>query len=241
MFPCCSRSNVIKPSSNDISNTELMFFDENDYDPVFIAEGASSKVYRITINNTFYTCKKMKLQNEKKIQKEIDVLKSINGIRLPYFHKYIKSNNHYILYNFIEGKDLFYTFINNKNVISSSPKLIAQIIYEIAMGLNELFKNNYVHLDLKPENIIISNLNPVKLKIIDLAYCKKINNINCKASKGTYGYASPEIMIQKKYYHNSDIWSLGIIMFSLIDPESFTIFLNLNILYWIFCFRLCRI
>jgi len=234
MITCCFKQNTaVSPSQSTIDDTDLAFFDINQYNPMLLGDGASSYVYRIEINKVFYTCKKIKpishsdeilreaakARQEKKIQKEITILKNVNDVRLPYFYKYIKSDTYYILYDFIEGKDLFKIIIENRYNVISNYKLISQITYEITLGLQALFKSNYVHLDIKPENIILLSINPVRLKIIDLAYCMKINNKTCKTSAGTYGYASPEIMLHRKYYHNSDIWSLGIILYILITNQ----------------------
>ena len=111
--------------------------------------------------------------------------------------------------------DLFDTFAENVYQFTQNPLLIAEVIYEISLGLQELFHYNYVHLDLKPENIIVYNLYPVGLKIVDLAYCGKLDIIKCQTAKGTYGYASPEVMLYGRYYHNSDIWALGVIAYIL--------------------------
>ena len=103
------------------------------------------------------------------------------------------------------------------------------MIREITLGLHDLFEHNYVHLDLKPENIIIENLNPIKLKLIDLESCRKINVFNNNIIAGTCGFVSPEIMLHHKYYYNSDIWSLGIIMYYLYT--GCFIFPDSNVLY----------
>ena len=103
--------------------------------------------------------------------------------------------------------------LNNKN---KGFKVIAQI----NNGLFELFNNNLVHLDIKLENIILTNKNPIKIKIIDLESCKKIN-AKKKTYCGTPGYASPEMILQHKYYYNTDVWSLGVILFMLYTHDNF--------------------
>ena len=110
---------------------------------------------------------------------------------------------------------MFDTFTANVYQFTQNPLLIAEVIFEITRGLEELFKYNYVHLDLKPENIIVYNLYPVGLKLVDLAYCSKLDIIKCLNNNGTYGYASPEVMLYGRYYHNSDIWALGVIAYIL--------------------------
>ena len=227
MFFCCNKCMADSPRNSDISDISdisdngtseltLSSFNINNYKPYLLGSGVTSKVYRIKIGNLYYTCKKIKSKSKTNVLREIDILKEVRGIRLPYFFKHIISRNReYILYNYISGRDLFDTFTANPTQFTQNPLLIAEVIYEIALGLQELFQYNYVHLDLKPENIIVYNLYPVGLKLVDLAYCSKLDIIKCLNNNGTYGYASPEVMLYGRYYHNSDIWALGVIAYIL--------------------------
>ena len=51
-------------------------------------------------------------------------------------------------------------------------------IFRMYMISISLFRYNYIHLDIKFENIIISKTRPIKIKIIDLAFCKKLDQKN---------------------------------------------------------------
>jgi len=109
-------------------------------------------------------------------------------------------------------KDGFFEHKNKNKVL--------KIVSQINNGLFELFNNNLVHLDIKLENIILTSKNPIRIKIIDLESCKKINT-NKKTYCGTPGYASPEMILQHRYYYNTDVWSLGIILFMLYTHDNF--------------------
>ena len=40
---------------------------------------------------------------------------------------------------------------------------------------------------------------------------------------GTHGYVSPEVLMYKRYFHNTDVWSLGIVLYGLLtDKPLFT-------------------
>tara|TARA_Y100000590_G_scaffold392010_1_gene469119 strand:- start:1271 stop:2323 length:1053 start_codon:yes stop_codon:yes gene_type:complete len=212
----------ISYESNDdkIYNKEEIFNIEN-YKHEFLEKGScATMLYCITIDNKKYTCKKFEKKNVDRFLVELDNIKTLKGKRLPDYYDLKADLSHfYILYNFVPGEDLYYSFSKNKKIIKKNHKLIAEIIYEIALGLKELFLQNYIHLDIKPENIIISSLNPVKLTIIDLAYCQNLSKKNRKTNKGTYGWTSPEIILYNTYYYNTDIWSLGLILYLLLTGK----------------------
>ena len=227
MFSCCKKCIAVSPRNSDIIDNSgeqlvLSSFNINNYKPYLLGSGATSEVYRIQIGNLYYTCKKIKPnKSTTQILKEINILKEVQGPRLPYFYKHIISKSReYILYDYISGDDLFDIFSSNTYWFKQNHRLIAEVIYEITLGLQELFQYNYVHLDLKPENIIVYNLYPVGLKIVDLAYCSKLDIIKCQTGNGTYGYASPEVMLYGRYSHNSDIWSLGVIAYILFTGRA---------------------
>ena len=229
MFKCCFNSRytnkvAAKEVSVSIEKKSIMDyeeFDEKNYNPIRLDKGSSAISFKINIDSINLTCKKFTKRKRKDAYREVKILKSIEYERyLPRLYKAIETPNYcYILYQFIEGKDLHNVLTNKEKILTQD--MIPSIIHEITMGLHSLFRYNYVHLDIKYENIIIESVNPIKLKIIDLAFCEKINNNNNKITVcGTYGYIPPEILLYNRYFHNSDIWSLGIIMFGLFTGKN---------------------
>jgi len=223
---CCWGSVAVSHSSNDIEdisevNNEYLDFDISKCPATFLGTGHYGECYKITMNEKHYTCKKIKFSKNNKFKNEINVLKSIKKREyLPeFFVAFSNLESHYILYNYIPGLDLYQT-LKSKFIELNNKKKVLSIIAQINNGLFELFNNNLVHLDIKLENIILTNKDPIKIKIIDLESCQKINtkkNTYC----GTPGYASPEMILQHKFYYNTDIWSLGVILFMLYTHDNF--------------------
>lgn len=203
-------------------NNSSILFDINEYNPKKLNSGTSATAYKLIIENDSYTCKHYKKVLKKyhdEIFKEIEILKQIKSKRFPLFCTYLKqSDDIFIFYEYIVGEDL-YEVIDKKYKMINNKKSQLSIIYEITKALYTLFQHNLVHLDLKPENIIITNLNPIKLKLIDLECVHNIQDSKIKRSCGTLGYTPPEVILHSRYYYNSDIWSLGCIFFLLLTHQ----------------------
>ena len=186
-----------------------------------IGFGISSNVFKVKLKDNYITCKIIKEGWSGKIKDEIKILKIISTLNNEKFPKFIcsfKQNlNTVICYDYIQGYDLF-TYISEPGKIGifyNNEGLIIETILQILDGLKNLLTLNIVHLDIKPENIIIQSINPVKINIIDLNFCKNYKDKNIDNAIGTFGYISPEVLFYKKIYHNTDIWSIGIIIFLL--------------------------
>lgn len=113
---------------------------------------------------------------------------------------------------FIDGKNLkqFIEGNNRKN------KNSAKIISEILQALNYLHSKEIFHLDLKPENIMISNLDG-KVKLIDFSHSSTSAHI--KSWGSSTHYSAPELHDQK-CSAKSDIFSLGKIIEYLQENEA---------------------
>jgi len=91
------------------------------------------------------------------------------------------------------------------------------IFTQIMRGIDYLHSNNIYHRDIKLENIIINDMNEVK--IIDFGFGttnsrEKLLSFFC----GTPSYMPPEIVQRKDYKgSNADIWSIGILLFALLS------------------------
>ncbi len=113
---------------------------------------------------------------------------------------------------FIDGKTLkqFIEGSTNKN------KNGAKIISGILQALNYLHSKEIFHLDLKPENIMISNLDG-KVKLIDFSHSSTSTHI--KSWGSSTNYSAPELHHQK-CSAKSDIFSLGKIIEYLQKNEA---------------------
>ncbi|EAL67634.1 hypothetical protein DDB_G0279719 [Dictyostelium discoideum AX4] len=105
---------------------------------------------------------------------------------------------------------------NNNNNCSTLLKLPRKLfytwIYQICLGVQSIHKNHLVHLDLKSENIFLSESQ--KIKIGDFGLAKKYEN-SMSGVAGTYYYLSPEILLNKNYSRPADIFSLGCIFYEM--------------------------
>ena len=86
-------------------------------------------------------------------------------------------------------------------------------------GLESLLTLDLIHLDIKPENIIVVSKTPFKICLIDLCFCLNFKKENPERIIGTLGYISPEILFKNKIYHNTDIWSIGILIYLLYTSD----------------------
>jgi calcium/calmodulin-dependent protein kinase I len=79
-----------------------------------------------------------------------------------------------------------------------------------------LHRLGIVHRDLKPENILCGD-KAGDLKIADFGLSKLVHPEEImKMPCGTLNYVAPEVLSQKGYGREADIWSVGVIMYLLI-------------------------
>jgi serine/threonine protein kinase len=78
-----------------------------------------------------------------------------------------------------------------------------------------------VHRDLKPENILVEkdprNEEVTQIKITDFGLSKiVVPNEKMMESCGTPAYVAPEVLLKKGYKKEVDMWSAGVIYYTLI-------------------------
>lgn len=149
-------------------------------------------------------------------EEEAVILRDIDHDNILKIHdlRFLPPNYAYFLTPRISGGDL-------QGVIDSrklSTKESLEIISGILLGLTELHsKHKLVHRDLKPGNILLDLEKNIPI-IADLGAVKKIHKADgcVTASKSTYLYLPPEAISANKYYYQSDIYQVGVIMFQLL-------------------------
>ena len=87
-------------------------------------------------------------------------------------------------------------------------------------ALIELHSHNYVHRDLKLENVLVSDKTNLTIKIVDFGFAEIINTKELKSKAGTPGYIAPEVFRSVPYTEKGDIFSVGVILYSLVSGQS---------------------
>ena len=88
------------------------------------------------------------------------------------------------------------------------------IILGICFGMEYLHSQNIVHRDLKPLNVLLdSNFFP---KICDYGLGKTISTSKMSTYTGSTFYSAPEFKQTSKFNSKSDVFSFGIIMYSIL-------------------------
>lgn len=121
----------------------------------------------------------------------------------------------YLIMEYCEEGDLW------KRIQKKQPPTdmeIYQFVYEGAMAIQTLHKNNVIHRDIKPGNFYLVKNGGFKLGDYGVARILSSIHSNITMTRtGTEGYVSPEILTGEKAYTNkTDIFSFGITLLEFI-------------------------
>ena len=208
---CCVRSqNILENRTKKAIKTAILNKEE-------VIESSHGYVKKVKIKNKFYACKTY--YNKETYIRELRMLKRM--INSKYLQRYRFSDTSKLkIYSDYEGKDLF-KWLEERGISGTYPiiddNIIKKIGKNILLGINEIIDRDHVHLDIKPENIILKD--NFDIKIIDFDTAKKLHdesyfNITTRRY-GTSSYMSPEMYYRKKYSKTTDLWSLGIVLWIL--------------------------
>ncbi|MBR4308130.1 MAG: protein kinase [Oscillospiraceae bacterium] len=107
----------------------------------------------------------------------------------------------------------FNTYICDKKL---TEKEVIKLGCDICTALEICAKRNIIHRDIKPENIFINDFGYFKLG--DFGIARKMENMTGGLSqKGTYNYMAPEVANSGDYDARVDIYSLGLVLYRLLN------------------------
>ncbi len=186
-----------------------------------LGKGGNGIVYKVREKNSdrILAVKETTLECEesrKCMEKETEMLKMCFHPALPVVvESFWQENNHYLVMEYVEGVTL-------KEYVKRCGRLSTDKMLEFASGIGEVL--NYLHSrsqpviygDLKPENIIITEEEQVRLIDFGTAVHEQDESTGCYASPG---YAAPEQLKGRLPDIRSDIYSFGALMHYMLTGE----------------------
>mmetsp|Transcript_25971 Transcript_25971/g.34081 ORF Transcript_25971/g.34081 Transcript_25971/m.34081 type:complete len:577 (+) Transcript_25971:125-1855(+) len=158
---------------------------------------------------------------EEILLQEIEILRRLDH---PYVMKLldvVEDNTHmYLITELCAGGELYHWAKAKQEKGGISEKEIKIIVQQILLSVRYLHDDlRVVHRDLKPENILLKNGDDtvIHVQVIDFGLSTYIpENGFLTELVGTPLYVAPEVL-NRKYTQACDIWSVGVVMYSLIS------------------------
>ncbi|XP_037357996.1 serine/threonine-protein kinase ULK3 isoform X2 [Talpa occidentalis] len=163
-------------------------------------------------------CVAKKSLNKASVENLLTEIEILKGIRHPHI-VHLKdfqwdSDNIYLIMEFCAGGDLS-RFIHTRRIL---PEKVARIfMQQLASALQFLHERNISHLDLKPQNILLSSLEKPHLKLADFGFAQHMSPWDEKhVLRGSPLYMAPEMVCRRQYDARVDLWSVGVILYEAL-------------------------
>lgn len=125
-------------------------------------------------------------------------------------------STYYIVMEFLRGTDLK-TGIRTHGALA--PKKVAQIAAQVCAALAVAHRHEIIHRDIKPQNIMIQPDGSAKVMDFGIARAKNSHLTQTNSVLGTAHYVSPEQTQGKELGAESDLYSLGIVMYEAVTGK----------------------
>lgn len=191
-----------------------------------IGAGAFASVSKATnkANNEIVAIKKMKKKfstwEECLSLNEIKSLTKLKHSNIIKLIEVIRSNDELFCVFEYAPKTLYSLYLSYKEKGQPLPEnMIKSFIYETSQGLAYMHKNGFFHRDMKPENLLLTEDN--KIKIADFGLAREIRSRPPFTDYvSTRWYRAPELILKSPNYNSPvDIYALGCIMAELYNQS----------------------
>uniref|UniRef100_A0A665WKD5 non-specific serine/threonine protein kinase n=1 Tax=Echeneis naucrates TaxID=173247 RepID=A0A665WKD5_ECHNA len=156
------------------------------------------------------------VENKQEVLKEYEILKSLHSEKVMTLHEaYITPRYLVLVAEYCTGKELLYTLVER---FRYSEDDVVGYLVQILQGVEYLHNRRVLHLDLKPDNIMVTNLNAIK--IVDFGSAQSFNPLSLKhgnAGAGTLEYMAPEMVKGDVLGPPADIWTVGIVTYIMLS------------------------
>lgn len=153
-----------------------------------------------------------------RFNREIALLKQLHHpFVAELFENFDDDENHYIVMEYApKGNLLDFVNTNGRTPENQARRFFSQLIQVLEYLHNEV---KIAHRDLKAENVMLDEFN--NIRVIDFGLSNQFTEENSflNTACGSPAYAAPEMIKGNKYTKAADIWSSGILLYSMVAGQ----------------------
>ncbi|KAM8806948.1 striated muscle preferentially expressed protein kinase [Eudromia elegans] len=158
-------------------------------------------------------------ERKQSVLQEYEILKVLHHERIMSLHEaYITPRYLVLICENCTGKEILYSIVDR---FRYSEDDVVTYVLQLLQGLEYLHGRRIVHLDIKPDNVVMSGMNT--LKIIDFGSAQTYNPLMLRQlgrRVGTLEYMSPEVVKGDPVGSAADVWGVGVLTYIMLSGRS---------------------
>ncbi len=180
-----------------------------------LGEGSTGKVYLAEKDGSHFALKLLERGNIQELVSEFFILKGLKHPKIVNVYSVnLKDDGAYAVLEYAEGGSL-----QGKYFKKNWREFVERVVKDILPTLGFLHQRGILHGDIKPSNILITSEGTYKLS--DFGGIQKFLDLYllAKAETLTLDYTAPEILRGERATTQSDLYSLGILMYEVLTGK----------------------
>lgn len=146
---------------------------------------------------------------EHEIARQFDHPALRKSIKLIKQREFIRVSEVLVLMELVDGKTL-------EHYQSDNLSDLVDVFIQVAEGLGVMHKHNFVHADLKPNNLMLTDRG--EIKIIDFGQSCPVGTVK-ERIQGTPDYIAPEQVLRRTITPRTDVFNLGATLYWLLTGK----------------------
>jgi len=158
----------------------------------------------------------------------------LKKLRHPNINKLIETfdtkHHLYIVLELLQGDNLFDNIVSRRQYTEGDA---ANVVKQVGRACEYMHPRGVIHRDLKPENLVYLDKEKKQICVTDFGLSKYVGAEDgiTKTACGTPAFVAPEVLRQENYGSQVDMWSLGVILYTMLCGYPPFIERNLPALY----------
>jgi calcium/calmodulin-dependent protein kinase I len=151
------------------------------------------------------------------IYDEVAILSSLNHPHIiPIIDFFDEKDCYFIVMELMSGGDLFDRIGKKKSYSEADAR---DLVVKMLKAVAYCHARKVAHCDMKPKNLLLmSDDNDSYIKLADFGFAARVHEPRSLTKQcGTPFFVSPEILMRKGYDQQSDMWSVGCIVYLLLS------------------------
>lgn len=200
--------NLLDENEHEVDSTELEYQKK-------LGSGSFGEVYSASWKKTPVAVKILSshLEDKQEFKNEYNFLQKLSHPNIVQFYGIITDVKVGIVLELMEDS------LEKYNISNTPKEQCLKFVLDVARGLHYLHSKKIIHRDIKPSNLLLTKSKQVKISDFGLSCFQydPIQYYKMSREPENYRYMAPEVIKGEPYNTSVDIFSLGVIMYKLVE------------------------